>query len=115
MSETPASPPKKSTRSTKTADTTATTAAKTASKAPAKAASTATAKAKSAAPKTAAPRTRKPKTATIQVTPEQRYRMISEAAFYIAEKHGFDPSRSLDDWLEAETLIDAELGGGTTH
>lgn len=107
MSETPASPPKKRTRSTKTADT--------AAKTPAKASAASTAKAKSAAPKTAAPRTRKPKTATTQVTPEQRYRMISEAAFYVAEKHGFDPNRSLNDWLEAETAIDAKLGGGTTH
>ncbi len=50
------------------------------------------------------------KTATlqVQVTTEQRYRMIQEAAYYRAEKEGFecDPSRI---WLVAEEEIDARL------
>ncbi|WP_083251206.1 DUF2934 domain-containing protein [Acidihalobacter yilgarnensis] len=102
MSETPESP-KKRTRSTKTATPVN-------PKSATKAATTRTAS------KSAAPRSRKPKVAdTRQRTPEQRYRMIAEAAFYIAETHGFDPNRSLNDWLEAETMIDAHLGGGLTH
>lgn len=73
-------------------------------------------KATSSKTKTTTPRTRKAKGDSMtSVTPELRYRMISEAAFYIAESHGFDPSRSMDDWLEAEAMIDARLGGGLTH
>lgn len=40
------------------------------------------------------------------VTPEQRYQMITESAYFRAEKRGFvggDPSL---DWLEAESEID---------
>jgi hypothetical protein len=39
----------------------------------------------------------------------ERYRLIAERAYLIAAEHGFDASRSLDDWLEAETQIDAML------
>lgn len=31
--------------------------------------------------------------------------MISDAAYYRAEKRGFAPGRELDDWLEAEAEI----------
>jgi Protein of unknown function (DUF2934) len=34
-----------------------------------------------------------------------RQRMISEAAYYRAQKRGFAPGRELDDWLAAETEI----------
>ncbi|OBS10535.1 DUF2934 domain-containing protein [Acidihalobacter prosperus] len=106
MSEAPETP-KKRTRSAKTA--TPKTPAKTAAAGKTTAKRTATAK-------PAASRSRKSKTSgTTQVTPEQRYRMIAEAAFYIAESHGFDPARSLNDWLEAEGAIDARLGGHLTH
>lgn len=33
--------------------------------------------------------------------------MIEEAAYYRAEKRGFQPGNELDDWLEAEKEIDA--------
>jgi hypothetical protein len=36
----------------------------------------------------------------------QRAEMIAEAAYFIAEKHGFDPARSTQDWQEAERQID---------
>lgn len=44
------------------------------------------------------------------VTPEQRWRMIAEAAYYQAERRGFggDP---VSDWLEAEAEIDRMLAG----
>lgn len=45
------------------------------------------------------------------VTPEQRYAMIAEAAYFIAEKNGFDNSRNVEFWLEAEAQIDAQLAG----
>ena len=43
-------------------------------------------------------------------TPEQRYRMVQEAAYFIAEKNGF-VSGSLDYWIAAEAQIDAMLSG----
>jgi hypothetical protein len=35
--------------------------------------------------------------------------MIRVAAYYRAEKRGFVPGLELDDWLAAETDIDARL------
>ena len=35
-----------------------------------------------------------------------RQAMIAEAAYYRAEKRGFAPGHDLDDWLEAEALIE---------
>lgn len=43
------------------------------------------------------------------ITVEQRNSMIAEAAYYIAEKHGFAPGLSEFCWLEAEKQIDSEL------
>ena len=37
-------------------------------------------------------------------TPEERYRQIQEAAYYIAEKSGFTRD-SAECWVEAEALI----------
>jgi hypothetical protein len=33
------------------------------------------------------------------------HRMISEAAYYLAEKRGFRPGAAMDDWLEAELQV----------
>ena len=44
------------------------------------------------------------------VTLDQRQIMISEAAYYLAEHRGFEAGHELDDWLVAETQIDAALG-----
>lgn len=71
--------------------------------------------AKSTAAKSGSKTTRARKTTASPVTAEQRYDMIAEAAYLIAESHGFDSSRSLDDWLEAEAQIDAKLIGSTKH
>jgi Protein of unknown function (DUF2934) len=43
------------------------------------------------------------------VTPEQRQIMICEAAYYIAEHHGFEAGHDMDDWLAAERQVDAAL------
>jgi len=43
------------------------------------------------------------------VDPQTRQQMIEEAAFYIAEKRGFQGGSSMDDWLTAETQIDAQI------
>jgi len=45
------------------------------------------------------------------ITPEQRYRMIAEAAYYLAEKRGFVGGDMAADWLQAEAEIDRELQG----
>jgi len=43
------------------------------------------------------------------ISEEERFNMISEAAYYRAEARGFDPSEQDNDWLEAEVLIDKML------
>lgn len=42
------------------------------------------------------------------VSPEERYRMIAEAAYYRAEKRGFAGDMA-EDWREAEAEIDRVL------
>jgi hypothetical protein len=39
------------------------------------------------------------------------HRMISEAAYFLAEKRGFEPGRALDDWLAAELEVKEVLAG----
>ena len=59
--------------------------------------------------KPAAPRTTAKATPVRrQVSPEERYRMIQEAAYFRAEKEGFhcDPWKC---WLVAEADVDAQL------
>jgi hypothetical protein len=50
--------------------------------------------------------TNKRKTA---LTPEQRYQMIAEAAYFRAEKRGFVGGDVAHDWIEAEAEIDSIL------
>lgn len=71
--------------------------------------------AKPAAPRKAAATTKAPARASTRkaasksaVSPEQRYRMIQDAAYYIAEKHGFTGDNHAF-WLQAEQEIDSEL------
>jgi hypothetical protein len=44
-----------------------------------------------------------------------RHRMISEAAYYRAEKRGFAPGGEMRDWCEAESSIDDSFSRGSTH
>ncbi len=46
------------------------------------------------------------------ITTEQRANYIEVAAFYISQRHGFTPSKAVDDWLQAEAEIDQLLGDG---
>jgi len=39
------------------------------------------------------------------------HRMISEAAYFLAERRAFAPGNALEDWLRAEQEIKALLGG----
>ena len=45
----------------------------------------------------------------VQPTPEERYRMVETAAYFIAEQHGFQ-GRSDEHWAAAERAIAAKLG-----
>lgn len=42
---------------------------------------------------------------TTSVADAARQKMISEAAYYRAQRRGFEPGRELDDWLAAEAEI----------
>ncbi len=65
-----------------------------------------TATKKAAAKKPAASRTKK---TTHTPSPEQRYRMIEVAAYFLAERNSFAGS-SLDYWVAAEAQIDGMMG-----
>jgi len=41
---------------------------------------------------------------------EERIKMISEAAYYRAEKRGFSPDKQTEDWLMSESKIDELYG-----
>lgn len=43
------------------------------------------------------------------VDPEKRAALIAEAAYFRAEKRGFAPGHEQQDWLDAETEVDARL------
>jgi hypothetical protein len=44
------------------------------------------------------------------ITPDERYQLIAEAAYFIAERRGFAPGSELEDWSEAEAEIARRLG-----
>lgn len=51
--------------------------------------------------------------ATQFVGPEQRAALIAEAAYLRAEQRGFAPGHEVEDWLAAESEVDARLMHGT--
>jgi DUF2934 family protein len=46
------------------------------------------------------------------IEPDRRQSMIAEAAYYHSERRGFDPGHEVDDWLAAESQVDAALALG---
>lgn len=44
-----------------------------------------------------------------KVTSDERWRMIAEAAYFKAERRGFNGGDAVRDWCEAEVEIDARL------
>ena len=46
------------------------------------------------------------------IEPEARDAMISEAAYFRSAHRGFEPGHEIDDWLDAESEIDAALARG---
>jgi hypothetical protein len=41
--------------------------------------------------------------------PDDRRELVRLAAYFLSERHGFDPSRDVENWLEAERQVDAAL------
>lgn len=74
----------------------------------------AAAKAAAAAPAPAAKKTPS-KPSKMMITSEERQRMIAEAAYYIAEKRGFQGGNCDQDWLEAAAQIDRIIMGSTSR
>ena len=46
------------------------------------------------------------------IDPFDRLAMIAEAAYFHAQRRGFDPGHDVEDWLTAEAEIDAALAAG---
>ena len=44
-----------------------------------------------------------------RVSPQAREHMIAIAAYYRAQRRNFDPGHELEDWLEAEAEVNAQL------
>ena len=45
------------------------------------------------------------------INPDERHRMITEAAYLIAEKRGFQGDMAMEDWLQAEAEVDSRYSG----
>ncbi|MEW6562022.1 MAG: DUF2934 domain-containing protein [Pseudomonadota bacterium] len=58
-----------------------------------------------------ATRARKTTAKKKSASPEERYQMICTAAYFIAEKRGFEGGYEMNDWIAAEAQIDATLNG----
>ena len=43
---------------------------------------------------------------TVKTDAEERHRRISDAAYYRAQRRGFEPGHEREDWLEAERELD---------
>ncbi len=53
--------------------------------------------------------------ARAQITPEERDRMIAEAAYYRAERRGFATGGEMEDWVQAEAEIDRLIQTNGSH
>ncbi|MDJ0860859.1 MAG: DUF2934 domain-containing protein [Gammaproteobacteria bacterium] len=45
----------------------------------------------------------------VNISAEERWRMVATAAYHRAEQRGFAPGHEVEDWLNAEKEIDAVL------
>ena len=50
--------------------------------------------------------TSRPDISAINISPEERWKMIAIAAYLKAEKRGFEPGGEFQDWSEAEQEVD---------
>lgn len=46
----------------------------------------------------------------LEISAEERWRMIAVTAYHKAEKRGFASGKEMDDWLSAEREVDELLG-----
>ena len=51
------------------------------------------------------------KPSSLDITPEERWKMVAVAAYHKAEKRNFEPGYELQDWTESENEIDKFLHG----
>lgn len=60
-------------------------------------------------------RKRKPRqqAATPVIDAHRRHNLVAVAAYYLAERRGFEGASADDDWLQAEGQIDALIAAGT--
>lgn len=49
------------------------------------------------------------KASSLDITPEERWKMVAIAAYHRAEKRNFAPGYELEDWTESEQEIDKFL------
>jgi hypothetical protein len=54
----------------------------------------------------------KPQPKSFELSPELRHEMIKAAAYYRAEKRGFQGGDPIADWLLSEQEIDSALSAG---
>jgi hypothetical protein len=62
-----------------------------------------------AKPRVAKPKARATMDAAASLTPEDRVRLVELAAYFRAERRGFEPGRDMEDWFAAEAEIEAQL------
>ena len=53
------------------------------------------------------------KSAVPHISPEERHRLIAEAAYFRASQRGFPGGAEVEDWLAAEAEIDGKLLGSS--
>ena len=51
------------------------------------------------------------KPSSLDITSEERWKMVAVAAYHKAEKRNFEPGYELQDWTESENEIDKFLHG----
>jgi Protein of unknown function (DUF2934). len=47
------------------------------------------------------------------ISAEQHHRMVAEAAYYLAERRGFQEGKCMTDWLQAEIDVERMLEAPT--
>jgi hypothetical protein len=53
------------------------------------------------------------KSTAARLSPEERHRLIAEAAYYRASERGFHGGAEVEDWLAAEAEVDTKLLGNS--
>lgn len=64
------------------------------------------------APEKTAVAKKSPRRKALALSTEQRRHYVEVAAYYIAEQRGFDGSKAMEDWLQAEIEVDHLLRDG---